>query len=159
MSDVFTALRRLVAAVAFFGASSTGHATDVKVENYSNGPVYVAQAGNQGPLVSHGWVQIKSNESQTFSAPDSAELYIRVQDRNGREITFSNYRTFLNFPAHADRFSVNAEPNDRNVWVLKYGNDLEFSRNIKKGDELPRGWSNRAFFAVGPGRHKLEIKP
>ncbi|QJW97352.1 hypothetical protein [Frigoriglobus tundricola] len=159
MTKSFHAPRWLVAAAAFCGLASAARATDVKIDNYSNGPVYVAQADNRGPQISHGWVQIRPNESQSFSAPDDVELYLRVQDRNGREITFSNYRTFLNFPAHAARFAVNAEPDDLNVWVLKYGNDLEFSRNIKKGDELPRGWSNRAFFAVGVGSHKLEIKP
>ena len=159
MTKSLTAPRWLVAAVAFFGVASAARATDVKIENYSNGPVYVAQADNRGTQVSHGWVQIGPNDSQTFSAPDSAELYIRVQDRNGREITFTNYRTFMNFPAHHERFSVKTEPDDLNVWVLKYGDDLEFSRNIRRGDDLPRGWTNRAFFAVGAGNHKLEIKP
>ncbi len=159
MTKSFTTPRWLAAAVVLVGVASATRATDVKIENYSNGPVYVAQADNQGTQVSHGWVKIAPNDSQTFSAPDSAELYLRVQDRYDREIIFSNYRTFLNFPAHTERFSVKAEPDDLNVWVLKYGTDLEFSRNIKKGDALPRGWSNRAFFAVGTGRHKLENKP
>jgi hypothetical protein len=82
-----------------------------------------------------------------------------VQDKNGKEITFTKHKKFLNFPAHGDKFSVNTEPDDSKVWVLKHGDTLQNSKNIKKGDKLPEGWSSRAFFEIGTGSHKLEIKP
>ena len=151
--------RWLLSPLFVFGFASAGRAADVKIENLSNDPVYVAQADNQGLYVSHGWVAIKPNNSQTFTAPDTADLYIRVQDKDGKAITFTNHKTFLNFPAHADKFSVAAVPDDANVWVLKHGDNLENSKNIQKGDSLPFGWSSRAFFEIGTGSHKLEIKP
>jgi|GEM_PF-3041254 len=149
----------IFAVIAFFGLVNAGLAAEVKIENYSNNPVYVAQANNVGRTVSFGWAVIRPNETATFSAPDAADLYIRVQDKNGNAITFTNHKKFLDFSAHDERFMVTTEPDDSTVWVLKSGPELQNARNIKKGDKLPLGWTNRSFFAIGTGSHTLEIKP
>lgn len=152
-------LRTVFAIGAVFGLVNVASAAQVKIENYSNDPVYVAQANNVGRTVSFGWSVIQPNETATLSAPDSADLYIRVQDKNGNAITFTHHKTFLDFPAHNERFMVTTEPDDSAVWVLKSGTELQNTTNIKKGDRLPLGWSKRSFFQIGTGSHKLEIKP
>ena len=148
-----------IVAAAALALASAASAAEVKIENYSNDTVYVAQADNKGQVVSHGWTAIKSNEVKTFTAADSADLFIRVQDSKGKEITFVKHQKFLFFPARGDRFSVRTEPDDAKVWVLKHGPTLQQSQNIKKGDKLPEGWTKRRFFEIGTGKHKLEIKP
>lgn len=150
----------LFAGVVTVGSVTFGQAADVKVENYSNSTVYVARAENKaGGSVSHGWTAIKTNEVKTFTSPDNEDLYIRIQDDKGNEITFTKHKTFANFPTHNQRFTVHAEPDDAKVWVMKHGSKLEHSKNIKKGDKLPDGWESRRFFQIGKGSHKLEIKP
>ena len=151
--------RWVVAAGLTLVLAGAGRAADVKIENYSNDTVYVSQADNRGAAVSHGWTAIKSNETKTFKAADALDLFIRVQDKNGNEITFQHHKKFLNFPTHTDRFSVSAEPDDAKVWVLKHGPKLEHTRNINKGGALPAGWTSKRFFEIGTGSHKLEIKP
>jgi len=151
--------RYLFAAVTALAMAAGLRAADVKVENYSNNPIHVAQADNKGQVVSHGWTTVKSNEVRTFKAPDSAELYLRIQNDTGGELTFPKHQTFLHFPTHKDRFSVKTEPDDNKVWVLKHGQKLEQSRNANKNDKLPAGWQSSRFFKIGTGSHKLEIKP
>lgn len=152
-------LQAMLVAGPFFGLTTTAHATEVKIENYSNEPVFVAQADQRGKSVSSGWTVIKPNESKTFTAPNSAELHLRVQDKKGNAITFNNHKKFRDFPVHAERFSVNKEPDDSSVWVFKSGANLQNSKNAKVGEKPPPGWSLRPFFEVGSGKHKLEIKP
>jgi len=143
----------------FFGLTGVALATEVKVENYSNEPVFVAQADKRGNSVSSGWTVVKPNETKTFTAPNSAELYLRIQDKKGNAITFAKHKKFHDFPVHAERFSVNKESDDSSVWVFKSGANLQNSRNVKVGEKLLPGWSLRPFFEVGSGKQKLEIKP
>jgi uncharacterized membrane protein len=136
-----------------------GLTAEAKVENYTNDAVYVATGYNYGQMVSGGWTAIGPNQSQTFTAPDNAELCLRIEDKNGKSITFGNFQTIRTFPVSNDRFTVNNEPDDATVRTLKWGNQLEKSYQMKKNDPLPAGWENREFFRIGTGNHKLEIKP
>ncbi len=159
MTIPFSMSKFVLASVALLGLTAVGRAADVKIENYSNDTVFVAQADNHGVVVSHGWTAIKSNGSKSFTAADSADLFIRIQDKDGKEITFNHHKTFRFFPTNADRFNVKTEADDSKVLVLKHGPQLQFTHNVKKGDPLPAGWSSARYFEIGSGSHKLEIKP
>lgn len=69
--------------------------------------------------MSHGWTAVRPNGSKTFTDPDAEDQYLRVQDAKGTELTFAKHKTFATFPAHGERFTVDAEPGDPKVWVLK----------------------------------------
>ena len=152
--------RNLIPTFGFvFALAAPAAATEAKVENYSNDVVYVAQADAKGHVQSSGWTAAKPNETVVIKAADGADLHLRVQDKGGNEITFPGYKTFHNFVTHAEPFSVKQAPDDPAVWVLKHGEGLAQSHNMKGGDKLPAGWSDKRYFEVGKGTHKLEIKP
>jgi hypothetical protein len=155
--------RLAYALTVFFAAGlpSVVRATEVRVENYSNDTVYVAVAYNNwnGNLAAEGWYEIKSNDTRTFNADDSCDMYLRIT-RNGNEVTFQKHNTFLSWPVEPQlRFSVSKEPDDATIRVLRWGTDLEMSDNIKAGGNLPAGWKGQRFFRVGAGGTKLEIRP
>jgi uncharacterized membrane protein len=152
----------LLAVVVAAGIASpaVSRAADVKIENYSNDTIYVAVAYNKwkGNVAVEGWWAIKSNESQTFSAPNASDMYVRVE-MGGKEVTFTNHNKFLNWPVESQRFSVSKEPDDSTIWVLKWGGNLENSHNIRRGGKLPEGWNERRFFRIGSENVKLEVRP
>jgi hypothetical protein len=136
-------------------------AANVTVENYSNSVIYVAVAFNHylDNLIVEGWYPVQPNGRWTYSAGEAWDLYVRVQDANGNEITFSNHNTFLFWPANPDRFRVFKAPDDPNVRVYQWGANLQNSRNASRNQPLPPGWDSRRFFRIGVGNHKLEVKP
>jgi hypothetical protein len=129
------------------------------IENLSNGTVFVALADNQGDLISEGWWEVVTNQTQTLTMPDASDMYLRVQDANGNEITFNNFNTFLFFPLNPARFTVNKVPNDPAVRVLKWGGNLENSFNMTVNEPLPAGWSTQRFFQVGPINENFQVQP
>src|SRR5262245_53563405 len=77
-------------------APSTLHASEVKIDNTSNGKIFVAIAyknWNNGVGI-EGWHTIGSNESRTFTAPDGCDMYIRVEREGGKEINWANHKTY-----------------------------------------------------------------
>jgi uncharacterized membrane protein len=152
------ALAALCLAAALPNVSRAAH---VRLENYSNGTVYVAVSYNQyrGNLIVEGWYEVKQNATWNFDADDASDMYIRVQDANGREITFANHNQFLFWAAHPDRFSLARKPDDANVRHYRWGANLQNNRNATLNEPLPPGWDSRRFFRIGSGNHKLEVKP
>lgn len=133
----------------------------VKVENYSNGAIFVAAAYNhfEGNLIADGWWSIAPNSSQTISAPDNSDLYLRVQANNGGEITFNNFNSFLFWPVNGARFTVSREPDDTNVRVFRWGGSLENQTNTLATDPPPNGWTSQRFFRIGPINETLQVQP
>lgn len=129
------------------------------IENVSNGPVFVALADNHGNLISEGWWTVGQNQTQTLTASDQSDMYLRVQDANGNEITFNNFHTFLFFPINSARFTVNKVADDPAVRVLKWGGNLENTHNMTVNEPLPSGWASQRFFRVGPVNEKFQIQP
>jgi hypothetical protein len=131
------------------------------VENYSNGVIFVAAAYNHydGNLIVDGWWQISPNNSQTITAPDDQDLYLRVQGANGGEITFNNFDSFLFWPTNSARFTVSKEPDDVNVRVFQWGSNLENTQNALATDPPPAGWTTQRFFRVGPVNENFQVQP
>jgi hypothetical protein len=125
------------------------------VENFSNGPVFVAIAHERGNFISGGWTEIPTNQTSTFTADDPSDLYLRVQGSDGNEITFSNFNTFLFFTTNPQRFTVNRQPQDPSVMTLQWGPNLENSFNMTAGEPLPAGWSSLRYFEIGSGNDTL----
>jgi hypothetical protein len=139
---------------------SAGQATEVKIENYSNGSIWVVVAHKRGKAVSSGWYEIPMNQTQTFSAADDEEMYLRIQDDDDKEITFPGRTKFHHFPLNVnDGFDVTTPRDDADILMLKWGDKREKMRNVKRKDPLPDGWKEDRFFEVGPGKQKLEVKP
>jgi hypothetical protein len=129
------------------------------IENFSNGPVFAMLADNHGNLISEGWWDVAPNQSQTLTSPDASDMYLRVQDAQGNEITFANFSTFLFFPSNPARFTVTKPPDDPTVRVLKWGGNLENSHNMTASEPLPPGWSTQRCFKVGPITEKFQVQP
>jgi hypothetical protein len=129
------------------------------VENLSNGPVFVALADNQGNLISEGWWEVVSNQTQTLTSPDASDMYLRVQDASGNEITFNNFSTFLFFPLNPARFDVTKVANAPSVRVLRWGGNLENTQNMSLNEPLPNGWSSQRFFRVGAVNETFQVLP
>jgi uncharacterized membrane protein len=135
--------------------------SSVTVENHSNRPIAVAVAYNHfnGNLIAQGWFDIAVNQSQTLSAPDASDMYLRVQDVNTGEITFSNFTNALFWTIIEDRFTISKEPDDANVQVLQWGGSLEHQTNKTLAEPFPAGWANQRFFQVGLGNHIERVNP
>ena len=133
-------------------------AAGIRVENYSNDPIYVAQAHLHGRLISHGWVKIAPNDGANFTASDAEDLYLRVQDANGAELTFGGFNTFKSFLTAAEKFSVSNEPDDNDVRTLR--RDGSDPINIRKNEAPPDGWGTSRYFRIaGGGADKLIVNP
>jgi uncharacterized membrane protein len=141
-------------------APGVSRAVEVVVENYSNDTVVVAVAYRQGwgNLITQGLFPIRPNEPRTFSAPDGADMFLRVQ-QGDREVTFNGYSAFLYFAVRNDRFTVSKAPDDPSILIFRWGAALENSFDINYGDPPPEGWEGRRFFRVGSGQHRLEVRP
>lgn len=150
----------LSATIAGLSASAT-LAGEFKVENYSNQPIFVALAFDQGETVSLGWFTIRPGDSRAFQTPDASPMFFRVEqalpEGGVRELTY-NVPT-SNFPALRARFEVKNAPDDPNVRFLRWGADLEMSMNMNRNDQLPDGWGLIRYHRVDQGNSKLEIKP
>ncbi|MCE9531417.1 MAG: DUF1036 domain-containing protein [Planctomycetes bacterium] len=135
-------------------------AASVTIRNYSNDSVNVVVAYNRykGDTVSKGWYVVKSNGVLTLEADDKSDMYVRIE-RNGKEVTFKNHKSYLFFPVNAERFSVSKTPTNAKIRVLRWGTNLQHTRNMNTGEELPAGWTDRRFTRIGSEDASLEIKP
>lgn len=72
---------------------------EVKVENYSNEPVFVAIAYKKpkNNLDAEGWIRINKNDSHTFGFVNSNDMYIRIE-KNGKELKFTELNTYSDWP-------------------------------------------------------------
>lgn len=131
------------------------------VENFSNGTIFVAAAYNHfnGTIIADGWWTIPTNGSQVITAPDTMDLYLRVQANNGGELTFLDFSTFLFWPMNSARFIVSKEPDDANVRRYQWGGNLENSTNSLATDPPPAGWTSQRFFRIGPVNEKFQVQP
>lgn len=161
MSRWIALVFRPFAACVLLSLAGLAQAGEAKVENYSNDTIYVAVAYNQfqGNLAAEGWFAIKSNDTRTFSAADNADLHLHIKNSRGNAINFPQHQTFHDWPTEAERFSVSREPDDSKIRVMKWGANLENSRNINRGDQLPKGWKELRFFRIGAQKTKLEVRP
>jgi uncharacterized membrane protein len=135
--------------------------SSVTVENHSNSPIAMAVAYNHfnGDLIAEGWFDIAVNQAQTVSAPDGSDMYLRVQNLNTGEITFSDFTNALFWTITEERFTISKEPDDANVQVLRSGGGLEKQLNRTLAEPFPGGWANQRFFQVGPGNHVERVNP
>jgi len=144
--------------VLFLIGWNTVDATELKIDNTSNEPIFVLIAYRSGGSISEGWFRIDNNKSQSFSAEDGWDMHIRVE-RKEKEINWRNYQTYANFPARSkDRFKVSVNPLNPKVKLFQWGENLQENSN-KEGFDLPQGFDVRRFFRVGPGRHGLDVTP
>jgi hypothetical protein len=140
--------------------ASGGYGAEVAVENYSNSDIHVSFAFNRGRTVSDGWTTIRPNEKKVFHNDTQDEMYLRVQNADGNEITFGpRFRKFLYFPASNERFIVQNEPDDSNVRTFRWGPQLDHRTNRTRGQTLPSGFGRRRYFSVGSGNDRLEVTP
>jgi len=148
------------AAVVPLVAAGPVWASEVLVENRSNNDIYVARAYQKwkGDLATEGWTKIAPNGSHTFTAPDADRMYLRIEKKN-KEVTFVKHQSFAFWPVREDRFTVSKPYDEASVRILKWGDKLEHSHNIRKDGALPKGWENRRFFHVGDGKLHLHIDP
>ncbi|HEY7153623.1 MAG TPA: hypothetical protein VH575_06670 [Gemmataceae bacterium] len=135
-------------------------AAEVLIENYSNDPIFVAKAYRnwKGNLAAEGWTKIESNKSYKFKADDASHLHLRVE-RNGKEVTWKKYDSYLNWPVSHDRFTVSKAPDDSSIRILRWGPSLEKHHNIKKDGKLPNGWEHKRFFHIGNSNLHLHVNP
>lgn len=131
------------------------------VENFSNAPIFVAAAFNHfnGNIICDGWWTIPVNGSQVITAPDTMDLYLRVQNNNGGELTFVGFDTFLFFPLNLARFIVSKQPDDANVRRFQWGGILEHDVNVLATNPPPAGWTTERYFRVGPVNEKFQVQP
>jgi hypothetical protein len=121
-------------------------------------PLYRAFKGSSN-LAAEGWFTLRPNEVRTFSAADVDDLHLRIINDNGNEITFQNHNTFHSWPTSTQRFSVSKEPDDAAIRVLRWGANLENSRNANQNGPFPQGWQNLRYFRIGWENARLELKP
>lgn len=135
-------------------------ASEVKIDNVSNVDISVAIAyrNYRGDLICEGWFVIKSNESKTFSAEGSSDMYIRVM-KNGQEVKWRDRDTYSNWPVHpTERFSVSKSPLNDRVRIYRWGANLENDDNKRIGDPIPMGFEVQRFFRIGRGA-RLDVLP
>ena len=132
-----------------------------RIENHSHDAVDVAVAYNRynGDLIAEGWWSVQPHQVQTFTAQDAADLHLRVQSRDGNDVAFGNFSTFLWWTIPQARFTLAREAGDNEVQVLRWGSNLERTLARAAGQPFPDGWSRQRFFQVGPGDHTGRIDP
>ena len=112
-------------------------------------------------VVAGGWHWVESKKTETFSADDDADMYLKVdqmsKDGTFKERTFPEYTKFTKFRTTFDVFSVMKHGNDE--FVLKWGSiGKKNLKTIKADGPLPKGWTMERYFQAGTKNATLEVK-